>query len=251
MGTQFIARNVDAEAFAREYAAPVRRNLEAWHFLNTSAAKASRNYAPGKPSGFVVGAPVESAGFMTFKGLANYIQTATPETAEQTFFSVVRSADTFASDANRPMFYGTFKQPLPGGTDTDTTFGCALYATTATGITATAGRGNTTADDTAAGVSLAGQTLASWSLIVQTVYADLTPTTTKNETDGATGTASASALPRLVSAGKYRIGSGFLQFGGLTDMAFFAAYSAVLTASEKAAVVADIRAQMLRRGVVV
>lgn len=251
MGTQFIARNVDAEAYATEYAAPVRRGLESWHFLNTSATKAARNYAPGKQSGSIIGTPVEFASHIQFKGLENFIQTNTSETANQTFFSVVKSTDSLVDDATRPMYFGTFKSQLPNGNPADTTFGCALYAATSTGITATAGRGNTTLDDTAAGVTLSGQNPASWSLVVSTAHSNLSPATVKNVTSGVTTVGTTPTLPRLVSDGKYRIGSGFLQFGGTCDMAFWGAYSVVLTASEIDAVVADIRAYMLRRGITV
>lgn len=248
MGTQIVAKNVNAESFALKYAAPVRRGLEAWHFLNTDLVKAARNYAPGKPNAKVIGEPTVQANFMQFKSLSNFLQTDVKESAAMTIFAVVRCVDTMVDDAHKPMFLGTFRSMAADGSGE--TFGVSLYANGVTSLVGGASRGTSVADDTSSGAGLSGHDFTKFALIVQEVYAGPMQNRITNATAGVSATGSSSA-PRYPSAGVMRIGSGYHQFSGAGEIAFAALYSVSLDADEIAAVVADIRRYMATRGVVV
>lgn len=240
----------DSEDTATEYLAPVTRGLEGLHFINKTAAKAAKNYARGKNNGVFVGAPlIADAQSLRLKGLSAYIQTDVVEAAVMTIFSVVKTADTLAADANRPMFYGTFQSPAAAD-PTGNTFGVSLYGTSATLYTAGAGRGTTNANDTSGGKTIA-VTPTTWALMVQEIGVGANAETrTTNQTTGVTGITTL-ALPRYPSAGRFRIGSGYEQFSGHGDVALWQAHSVLLDASEIATVVADIRAHMARRAITV
>ncbi|MNP62575.1 hypothetical protein D3C76_1578700 [compost metagenome] len=59
------------------------------------------------------------------------------------------------------------------------------------------------------------------------------------------------STPRRLSTGKIRVGSGQTNLLGLCDIAVFQGHSALLTDAEIQTTVVDIRAYLLRKGVVV
>lgn len=252
MGTQILGKDIDAEDDVAEYLAPVRRGLEAIHFMNKIPGKVAKNYAPGKPNGVFVGSPVLiGAQSVRTKSLSTYVQTQVREARAMTIFSVVRTQDTLADNATRPMFYGTFRSLPADGTTADTTFGISLFAASATQYSAGAGRGNSLADHTSGPATL---TVApgSWALMIhRTGVGASEDTIVRNETAGTQAQNASSALPRYPSLGLLRIGSGYTQFAGHADMAFFQAHSVALTTDEIATVVADVRTHMARRGVTI
>lgn len=247
MGVRLIAKDVDAEAYATEYSAPVRRALEMIHFTNVSQTKAARNYAPGKAQGIVVGAPVASADRITCNGLTNFIQSGIQEPSAITFFMIARSGDSNTSGATRPGFLGTYDGLAADGGASD---GFALFFSGTNAISVNACYGNTAADKTFPRATLVSQDAANWALysvvISSTgiVFSDLTNnrTTTQSTTGG---------LPRRPTVNKIRIGSLFNPSGftGSCDIAAVQLHSAVLTAEEQAATVADLRAYALRKGI--
>lgn len=248
MGTQIVAKGVSGESFALKYAAPVRRGLEAWHFLNTDLVKAARNYAPGKPNAKVIGEPIIQPNFMQFKSLSNFLQTQVMESAAMTIFAVVRCFDTMADDAHKAMFLGTFRNDAAAGGGE--TFGVSMYTNNPTSLIGAASKGNTVDNDTASGAGLSNHDFSKFALVVQEVSAGTAPTRITNATTGVTVIGN-STLPRFPSVGLMRIGSGYHQFAGTGEIAFAALYSESLTATEIAAVVADIRRYMETRGIVV
>ncbi len=249
MGTRLIAKDIDAEDTAVEYMAPVRRGLEAIHFMNKSGAKAAKNYAPGKPNGVFVGSPlITDPQYIRAKGNEAYVQTQVIETRAMTIFSVIRTLDALTGNATQPMFYGTFSSPPADGSG-GLTFGVGLYRQT--NLTAVASRGTNTTNHQSGAVSLASPAAATWHLIVQEVgvgTAEETRVTSK--TNGASSTSN-NNLPRYPSRGTFRIGSGYSNYAGHLEIAFCQIHNVLLATSEIDAITADIRAHMARRGIVV
>lgn len=250
MGTRIVAKDVDAEDTATEYLAPVRRGLEALHLTNKSPAKALKNYAPGKSNGTFIGTPpIISDDYLQFDALSAYIQTGVVETEQMTIFGVVRSSDTLATSGTRPMYWGTYMS-LPQSGGSVTTYGIAAFSSAANTISAVAGRGTSTYDDVSGAINVAAD-LSGWTLVCQETGVGVgKETRITNYTTGATAI-TALATPRLVSAGKLRIGSGYSTYAGLGDIALWQCHNVLLTSEEIATVVADLRALASRHGIYV
>ena len=247
MGTALIAKNTNAEdAGIRKFIPPVTRNLEAWHFLNTSVMKAAINYAIDKPDAQIIGAPSEFDSYIQFKGQANYLQTEVADSVTQTIFSVIRSKDTLVDVAHSPAFYGTYSSASPGA---------ALYwDSTNAALVKTGARysdvGLTT--QTSAPISqsqASGQiVIGEWSLIVDVTKADFNRSI--NATKNSTRTSASVTYGRAPASIPFRVGSAYAgsqNWAGSADMALWAHYSTELTDSEIVAVIARIRAYMLQR----
>lgn len=247
MGTAIIAKNSNAEnSGMRKFIPPVTRNLEAWHFLNTDAAKAATNYAMGKPDAVVVGAPLEFSDYIQFKGLENYLQTEVVESATQTVFSVIRTKDTLIGLDHLPAFYGNYRSVSNGGSYLAMPAGGASLTKVATRFT---DEGRTVISGSPVSLAVpAAVNPGEWSLIVDITKAgfnaiqNATMSTSAERTDITYG--------RKVSSEPYRIGSIYEAsslWKGTAEMAMWAHYSTELTPSEIAAVIARIRAYMIRR----
>lgn len=249
MGTKIVAKDVIAEGFSIEYSAAVSRGLEAIHFLNTSPQKAARNYAPGKPSGGVVGNPVAYSDRLACKGLTDYIQTALSESDSMTFFCIARSSEDNSSDAKRPGFFGNYSTSGLG-VDGAAADGTVMYFRTVGNMAAAAGYGNTAADKTFPLATLSAADAAKWSLyVVQISTAGITfrdITNNRSSTQNGTG-----GLPRRRSLTKFQLGSNPSRFGGTCDVAVWQAHSVSLTEDEIATTIADLRGYALRKGIVV
>lgn len=242
-----IITDVSAEAVAKKFLPPVSTALLSWHFLNGSLEKAARNYALNRPDASVVGTPVASANYVSFKSLSNFLQTQHEETTSGTFFLVARTTDTLADVAHRPMFFGTFTSPAAAGGGS--TFGVSMAATAAASIAANAARGTSVSDDGSYPATLTTETPSNWSLYSMTV-SNVEGTKLTNETTGATVTSGA-GVNRFRSTGKHRIGSGFGTYEGTSDIALWAAYGGILNAGGIADTVAMIRAYMAPRSIAV
>jgi hypothetical protein len=242
MGVRFVAKGVDAEAYATEYAAPVRRALEGVFFTNGSAEKCARNYAPGKPSGAIVGAPVAVASYATFKGLTNYIQTQIAETESMTLFAIGKAVVVVGDPQQIPMFVGSY--------NTGVLSGVSIYAAGPTSIRGTAGYGNDDASNINASVGVATDPVSAWHLYSVTV----TPTgvATRDHTSNLTLVGVNPGMPRRLAGRTIRLGSGYS--GGIqgpVDLAAIQIHSAALTDDERNKTVADLRAYALRKGITV
>lgn len=223
-------------------------DLEALYLLDTSVGKASRNFAPRRPGGACVGDLVfEASTPPQFDGLVKYVQTSTGETAEHTIFSVVLFEDTGVDDAHRPMFYGTFRsQAAAGG---GLTFGQSLYIIGgANNLTLAATRGTDVSNDTAVGTAIVGFPSGSYALIADRVSA--TKSELFNLTSGISNSANF-ATPRFLSTGKYRIGSGSEQFGGLCRVASWWKFPRALSNGEMDLMAAVVREREARWGRIV
>ncbi|HGM5587122.1 TPA: hypothetical protein ACKP2Y_003487 [Pseudomonas putida] len=246
MGTRIVAKDVDAEAFATEYAAPIRRGLEAIHFLNGSLVKAARNYAPGKAQGKVVGAPVPQAAYLSCKGTVNCIETAMSEAEAMTLFIVARTPADGTVSAERPMFLGNYQGLAADG---GAAWGVSIFVNSENRVTATGGFGADAASNTNVLAGVTKPQLANkWGLYMLQVSS--AGVTMRDFTSNLIQTTNAST-PRRLSTGKIRVGSGQTNLLGLCDVAVFQGHSALLTDAEIQTTVADIRAYVLRKGVVV
>lgn len=246
MGVRLVAKGVDAESVATEYAAPVRRGLEAVHFLNTSLTKAARNFAPGKGQGKVVGSPVPQAAYLSCKGTVACIESAMAESESMTLFIIARTAADGSVVPDRPMFLGNYQgQNVDGGT----AWGVSIYLGALNRITATAGYGSDAASNTNVLAAVTKTAVANlWGLYMIQV----TPTAVviRDFTSGLTQSASPS-LPRRLAIGKIRIGSGQSNLLGSCDVAAFQGHSVALTEAEIQSTVADLRAYAARRNITV
>lgn len=244
MGVRFVAKGVNGEPTAREYAAPVRRGLEAIHFLNESLAKCERNFAPDKVKGTQVGDPVPQAAFLSCKGTVNCIETSMSESESMTMFVIARTAADGSVVAERPMFIGNYQgKHVDGGN----AFGVSIYLSALNRITGTAGFG---ADAAANENKLAGITKAAVANLWGLYMFQVSPVavTLRDFTANLTQVTSAST-PRRMATGKIRVGSGQSNLLGSCDIALFQGHSVLLTEQEIQATVADLRAYALRRGI--
>lgn len=228
----------------RKIILPSMRGAEAIHFLSGSIARAVRNYVKDKEDASPVGAPTESANFLSFKGLTNFIQTKVLEAPNQTIFRVVRTADTLVDVDHCPVFDGSYSTGL--------NLGSMFYGNTSGNINQSAARFT---DTSQAQVGASSATLvaatdidrASFSLIVTVTGA--TQTTIRNETKGSIKTSAANAFGRRPSQLPFRIGSayeGSTLYKGVCDMVFWSYHSVELTSSEISKSVAQIRNLMLK-----
>jgi hypothetical protein len=251
MGVRLIAKDVDAEAFATEYAAPVRRGLELVHFLNESIAKASRNYAPGKGPGVVVGAPTMSASDGLFRSGTNYLVTSMSEPVAGTFFIITKSPDDNSSASTRPGYFGTYRSPKISDPATLGN-GIGLYSI---GSTVRAAMGIVVDSvDTSSEVATAPSAFATWGLHVVQVRAN-GKISGRNATTGIAYTEGAFTLtgPRVQTSGKILVGAipTFAGQAGQSNIAVFQAHSVELTEAEILTTIADLRAYAARRGIAV
>lgn len=245
MGVSIKAKDVDAESYAVEYSAPVRRGLQGIHFLNQSVEKAAHNYAPGKTSGTVAGAPVPSAGYLTCTNMANYIQTDVVESDLMTIFVAARAATDGTDSATRAMFTSTFRGVAADG---GVAQGVGVYVSAANSINGFAGFGADAAGDTRESAVIT-DTPTAWGLYMVQVSAGAV--SVRDFTRNLTATEN-SAAGRRKTTSKLRIGSGYTYAGsGQCNVGVWQAHDVVLTESEIQTTVADLRAYMLRKGVTV
>lgn len=242
MGIQLLAKGVDAEAWAVEYNAPVRRGLEGLFFLNGSLEKLARNYAPGKPAATIMGAPVANANYGTFKGMVNYLQTQIAETESMTLF-VIGKAVVVAGDVDQaPMLLGSYNVGALSGV--------SIYLPTDQSIRGTAGYGNDDASNINASVGFAGVTVSNWQLY--SVVISPTGVSTIAHTANLSATGPNPGMPRRLAGRLLRIGSGYsTALKGVCDLAVAQIHNIAMTPEERNATVADLRAYAARRGIVV
>lgn len=238
-GVRIRATGTSVGHVATEYAAPVSRGLEAIYFLNTQVVDWSHNYAEGKGSGKVFGAPIPSAGFTTFKSLTNYIETDVSETDEMTWLVLGRSELDGTDQSSRAVFlsnYGTSQDPPGSGVyiqNTNRVSAFACYGTDVNTNAVVASSVNST------------EPVTHWNLYAVIIQAGTV--TMRNLTTGQTGTV-ASVKPRRKGPGKLRIGSSVGNYTGVCEIAMVQMHSVVLNEAEIQEAAADLRMQALRWG---
>lgn len=247
MGTQILTLGSDAEADATFYIPPVWDGLLGWFFINDNRVKAARNLRGDRDPAKVMGSPLFDAVAGTFQGNQDYLQTDIVETEAMTIFSVIRSDDTRVDVAHMPMFYGTYRSPAAnGGGDT---FGVGLHLSQSA-LRAIGARGNSVEDDVVAVAQLGMADVTQWQLIRHEVEAGVGVNRIYNRTLGLSADSGA-PLPRLRSTGKFRIGSGYHEYGGACQVPVWVPYNRILSPDECEETEADIREKMAERGIIV
>lgn len=234
---RLIAKGVNAEDFALEYAAPVRRGLEGMFFLNSNLEKLARNYAPAKAQAKVVGSPSVSTNWATLTGASNYIQTEIDETESMTLFVIFRSGLVSGGPGVMPI--GNYNVGSPTG--------ISIYSANPDRVAGTAGSGNDDASNTNNTCSVIGYPISNWGLYSVVI----TPTgiSARNHTANLSNTAVIS-MPRRLAPRKLRIGSGYSsQLAGTCDIITAQIHSIAMTEEERLATVNDHRAYAARRGI--
>lgn len=245
MGTIIRAVGVHAEDHATEYLSPVNRGIQGIFFLNTSLEKACHNYAPGKPNGSIVGTPPVDGTHLSAKSQANFVQTEVAESDELTIFCIGRTSDAGTNPANRPAFYGTYRN-LSAAAPVQNP-GVSVWRDNAS-MRANAAYSDDPGAPVQRQVILSSSDFSSWSLYVHRVsasgvyFADMTK--------ALSGTVAAIGA-RQRSVGKFRIGGVYYEFLGSCDVAVWQAHSVALTDQEIGEVVQNLRTYGASRGIVV
>ncbi|WP_410480679.1 hypothetical protein ACJ70E_15795 [Pseudomonas plecoglossicida] len=245
MGIKLIAKDTIAP-WDSKVVPPVTRGLQAWFTFDTDAARFSLNRAIGKPNADVVGAPVAYATHGRFKGLANYLKTQVPETAEMTIVAVGRLVSLPTGSANGAMLVSNFSgnAVTPGYTGTAT--GVSLYSDGAN-FKGTGCRDNGSGGMDTATATDATDTPTDWAIrAVRTQPSAINKYF--NLTKGTSAT-NASVRARVLSDSMFRIGSATGNFAGEADISAVAIYSVALTDDEIRQVADAMRKRMTRLGI--
>lgn len=245
MGTIIKASGVDAEQGATEFIPPVTRGLEGIFFLNSSREKASRNYAPGKPDGAIVGTPTINPSYINARSQSNYVQTEVVESEEVTIFCIARTTDPGSNLPTRAAWYGTYRNQ--GANAAVWNPGVSAWRDNGT-FRANAGYGDDPAAPVQRQVVISAADFSAWSLYVHRVRAADVYFT--DVTRGLSGSTSAIGA-RQRSVGKFRIGGVYYEFLGQCDVAVWQVHSVALNDQEIASIVANLRAYALKLGITV
>lgn len=245
MGVQIITDGYDEIGYF--LGSPVD-GMEAACFIDTDTAKAAKNFIARQSSGLAVGTLAFTATVPpVLTGLSAYIQTDVPETPEHTIISVVKvEAPGTATASTWPMFYGTYQSPRADGAGTGA--GSALYMYNSSRINALVDRAAAGAASSVHQAYTSDPGLSGWHLMVDRVSA--TETRLEDLTEGKSAYLAAT-VPRALSTGRYRIGSGMSTYAGTCRVSAWCKWPRRLTDAEVAAFAVWLRARELRRGRVV
>jgi hypothetical protein len=249
MGTQITARGVSGPWYTK-VAPPVTRGLEGWFTLDTDVQRFGFNRAPGKPDATIVGAPSAFAGYGTFKGNVNYLQTQIADSDELTLIVVARSNAPLVAGTDAVMLVGAHSGPILTPGYTGVASGGNVFLDHPTLFKGTATRNDGTGSATTTGsVSGTGTPTNVWALrSLRAKSGALTVLT--DHTAGVVVTGS-NTNQRVLTTNKYRIGSATAGFPSESNISFVAIHSAQLTDSELALQIAVVRKRMARFGIVV
>jgi len=235
-----IPKNLDAESDYAKLHLNVSDGLEYIGLGTDNLVKATRNFAPNKPDGIVVGEPKMVGNVIELNSLTDYIDTGVAETSEMTFFIVGRAVNPGAVTLEHSTPVGNFSNI--DGLKTGVFFRVAV-----TRIYFEASRGSVSANDpNDALVSISRDATEGNTLYIGRV--------TNSETSirrGANGEASklSSTTPRLTSERTLRIGSAVTHFTGKSAMPFVAIYSRALSENEIQEVCSSIKKLMAKKGI--
>ncbi|CAN7267962.1 hypothetical protein [Caballeronia sp. LjRoot31] len=232
-------------------------SLKLWHFFGSAAGPLGKNLVVGAPDSVVVGSPVLSPRYASFKGVTNYLQTPVSQTGDFTIIAVMRSTDTFADDSHRPMFISNY-----GGTrlnDTVPCVGVSLYVDM-TPSAAPVGHLEGMSgiyDGTPGGASQTGfgqltiADMTQWRCVVVSkigatrILYDLTGNASNSWFQPAN-------MLDDISSAKFRIGSSWgQQFKGICDMAMAALYSRGMTLAEVTTLYTFLKQFYARRNIAI
>ena len=200
------------------------------------------NRIAGKPNPTVVGSPVDSTGYTTFKASANYLQTATKEAASQTLIAVGRFLDDGSFSSKAGSLYGTYNNPLVGSNPANYSGG--VFVAQGNGTVQAGAQRQVPAGGIESGLQTITQaTNGNWALYTHEIPVNAGTKFTNQTTGGVVQGSSTNT--HLITDAFLRVGSDYFARGGQTDIAFFAMFSRTLTTQEMTDVLAWARAIVL------
>lgn len=217
--------------------------------FNNTLSKVKNNFAPFKKAGVVVGNVMIDATSAAFKSLSKYVQTDVDDTANFTTFVVAKTAVVPNSTATSPYFIGNFQTPPKDGSSSALIQGAGMYIDQSGFVSTVGCRGNSVADKESAICAIQTQWTANeFHLVVGQVSGLNTRTwdKTKNLARNLLFT-----KPRLLAAGKLRVGSSFTDFTGDANVALVIHFPRALSDLEIDQVTTWIRSYMTAKGVTV
>lgn len=254
-GLRFVVKGADFSAKAINYIPPVPLGLEYLNFFG-GEANLSRNLAPGKPAGQVVGSPAFSDKSITPTQMTKYIQTAVPHTDEMTIMVVARGP---ADDVDSHLV-SNYWSPRAGGVGT--AGGVSLMTRPASPVvdgmareTLAWSRWDGVASSTLLhSIYMAARPVPELKTLAATISKATRVGTIFNKTAGLVG--STSPLPAgFVQdlGGPLRIGSAYTTVGGWlpSEIFFVAIWSRVLTEAEIEVMHTAVKSYYGARGMVV
>lgn len=194
-------------------------NEQAYSILHNSAYRDA-------PRAVQAGTPTQNAGAIACVSGANYLQSPVNEPTDGTYFVVAKSSATGVDDANRPYLIGTY--------GANSKIGAGIWRSGVDQVSCAAQHSGTAV--------VAGFSEVDWS--VPNLFCgrfDATRTDMRNYTTGQQAQ-QATAVARNLNAARVRVGSGYTQFGGSSDIYFAVVINRYLTDAE-----ADSTAALIRR----
>lgn len=192
-------------------------------FLGSASGFSQVNRIGGKADATVVGTPTESDHYLSIQSSANYLQTSILEPTEGTYIAVVKSADTLADSAHRPIWIGDFNgSAAPNATLAEVGVNSARMTTAYTVAAVASGSTATIVDDSDAWKCL----IADFGAAGLAIY-DMTAAVSAT-------TAAPGSSTRTTPTQNLRIGSGVNNtFQGIGDIAFAGILSRRITSDER------------------
>lgn len=213
--------------------------------LMGSNGNKSFNRIAGKSNPTIVGSPVDSTGYTTFKASTNYLQTATKESTSQTLIVVGRFLDDGSVSSKVGALYGTYNNPLVDANPSGSLGGAFMIQGNGT-VLAAAQRQVSNGTIESGQQTITQSTNSTWALYTHEVPVNAGSKFTNQTTGGVVQGSSVNT--HLITDAYLRVGSDYFARGGQTDIAFFAMFSRTLNSTEMADVLAWARAIVLAQG---
>jgi hypothetical protein len=231
----------DFSAHAVAFVPPVIDGLAGWFYLGGTLAKTQRDRA-GIANGVLAGSPTIEANYVSFGGFATgqWLQTSIAETDDITILCAARSADTFGSGPDRPMFVSNYGVDAGNG---GAAIGASVYIDGGTAPAGTVrlggGQDNNGTIQGQINTVITTTNVSVWNFYAARMAQTDDDNTVQNnarhlfnKTTGQSNTTN--NYPRVShSANLFRVGASYSSsFGGICDVAFVAIYSRALTNDE-------------------
>lgn len=234
---RLILPGVDGRVNAIGFRPPVTAGLAGWWWLGDTQTATEKDHAYIGNGALVGGPTISAGGYVSFAGFSagDWLQTEVAETNDITLMCVVRTSDTLAAAATRPMLMGFFGGDA--GYANQGNGACLYYASTSglpqgflRGAIGHETAGTITMDDAAF------QTVpdvTEWRFLAVTFDDTSNVKVVYDKTAGTsqTNTITTARSPHTVN--RMRIGGGFnSSFSGSCDVAWAGVYSTALTAQD-------------------
>lgn len=237
MGLLMTIPGADFSANAAGFIAPVARGLVGWFYLGGTVAETQSDRA-GIANATLAGSPTIGDGYVAFGGYdaGHWLETQVAETDTCTIICVARSADTFGSGADKPMFVSNY------GTDSGSggsLLGASIYIDGGTAPAGTVrfgtGYDNSGTYGTSTSTTFSTTDVSVWNFYAGKVLPAGGSGTKKliNSTTDQNNTTSPTYPRRSNTVRPFRIGAAHNNtFGGICDVHMAAFYDVELTDAE-------------------